>query len=136
MNNTAIILNKINEERNETNIKDEKLKKELEVLLDNICIQKIKENIYTFFKFFASKKKGILYFLLLTGDKLDGIYEFKVFGHNVKFKKIILNNEPTIRIDTISNYDLAEFDVKDVLTIIEKNNDLQFKNILINLCLH
>lgn len=127
MNNSALVLAKINEDRNETNIKDVKLRKKLEVLINNVCVQKLEENKYTFFKYFASKKKGVLYCLLLTGDELDGIYEFKIFGHNVNFENIITKDGTILRINTTSNYDLAEFDMKDVTTKIKREDDLIFK---------
>lgn len=123
----AAVKEKINEERQETNIKDNALRKKLELLMNNVCIQKLEDNSYVFFKHFASKKKGIIYQLLLSGDSFDGIYEFKVFGHNVNFNKNITKEGVVVRIETTSNYDLAEFDVKDIITNIEKNNDIQFR---------
>lgn len=124
----AAVLNKINEERTETNIKDIELRKKLEVIMNNTCIQKLENNKYFFYKHFASKKKGIVYQLLLSGDEFDGIYEFKVFGHNVHFKNVVNELGLGTKIDTVSNFDLAEFDVQDIKTIIKREHDLEFKS--------
>lgn len=115
---------KISEVRDETNIKDANLRRKLDLLLSNTCIQKLDKDNYVFFKYFASNKKGILYQLLLSGDSDDAIYEFGVFGHDVKF---IQKLRQPLRIETKSNYDLAEFDVKDITTTVMKENDIQFK---------
>lgn len=120
-------MSKINEDRNETNIKDAKLRKKLDLLMNNICVQKLEENKYTFFKYFASKQKGILYCLLLTGDELDGIYEFKVFGHDLKFESVIMDHGVVTKISSVSNYNLAEFDMKNVVTKVKKEDDIMFK---------
>lgn len=117
----------MNEDRCETNIKDAKLRKKLDILMKNVCIQKLEENKYTFFKYFAGKQKGVLYCLLLTGDELDGIYEFKVFGHDLKFENVVTDCGVVTRIHSVSNYNLAEFDIKNVVTKIEKENDIIFK---------
>lgn len=123
----SAVREKINEERGQTNIKDNILNSKLSVLINNICFQKL-DNTYIFFKHFASKKKGIIYQLLLSGNDYDGIYEFNVFGHNVKFRNIITEEGSTIfKIETTSNFDLAEFDVKDETTTIIKKDELQFK---------
>lgn len=127
MNSNLAVLSKINEDRNETNIKDTKLRKKLDLLMNNVCIQKLEENKYTFFKYFASKQKGILYCLLLTGDELDGIYEFKVFGHDLKFETAIMDHGVVTKVCSVSNYNLAEFDMKDVVTEIKKENDITFR---------
>lgn len=126
MSNLAV-LSKINEDRSETNIKDAKLRKKLELLMNNVCVQKLEENKYTFFKYFAGKQKGVLYCLLLTGDELDGIYEFKVFGHDLKFENVVTDCGVVTKIHSVSNYNLAEFDVKNVTTKIKKENELIFK---------
>lgn len=126
MSNTAVLA-KFNEDRHETNIKDNKLRKKLDLLMNNVCVQKIEDNQYTFIKYFASKKKGIIYCLILSGDQLDGIYQFNVFGHELNFENKMTNEGMVTKINTSFNYDLAEFDMKDVTTKITKENDLQFK---------
>lgn len=123
----AAVKEKINEIREETNIKDNTLRKKLELLMNNICVQKLDNDSYVFFKHFASKKKGVIYQLLISGDSFDGIYEFKVFGHNVNFKNKITEDGVVVKIETTSNFDLAEFDVKDITTTIKMIDELQFK---------
>lgn len=114
---------KINEVREETNIKDANLRKKLEGIMNNVCIQKLDNEHFVFFKHFASKKKGIIYQLILSGDHYDGIYEFKIFGHDLQFVSRV--GKP-LKIKTKSNFDLAEFDVKNIITTITKTNDIQF----------
>lgn len=121
------------------NIKDIYLKTKIEILLNNWCVQKT-NNEYIFYKHFNSNRKGVINQLILSGNNYDGIYEFEIFGHDLKFQNYYDHtiNNMIIKIESLSNYDLATFIKKNTNVIIdrkEKNNDNIFwdeinKNIL------
>lgn len=124
MNN--IVLSHINSDRTDINVKDTKLKQKLDLLINNICIQRLEKNKYCFFKYFASTRKGIMYLLILSGDVLDGLYEFEIFGHQLKFIQRTKEIGEVLEVRTSTNYAQACFDVKDVTTIIKNNEPFEF----------
>jgi len=106
------------------NIKDIYLKTKIEVLLNNWCVQKT-NNEYIFFKHFNSNRKGVINQLILSGNDYDGIYEFEIFGHDLKMHNIFDKsiNDLVIKIDSASNYDLATFNKRNnKITIFKRNH--------------
>lgn len=118
-----IIPPKANHDKVIANVKNIYLKTKLEILLNNWCVQKI-NNEYIFFKHFNSNRKGVINQLILSGNDYDGIYEFEIFGHNLKmstvFDKTI--NDLVMKVESCSNYDLAVFNKKKNRIIISKKN--------------
>ena len=124
MNN--IVLTQLCTKTEELNVKDTKLKQKLTLLLESTCLQRLEKDRYSFLRYFPSKRKGNIFILIISGDSMDGLYEFEIFGHNLKFiEKRNLMGE-VLNIETNSNYSLANFDLKDVNTIITRENDFQF----------
>lgn len=91
-------------------IKDLFVKSRIEMLLDSWCIQKMGEDEYLFFKHIISPRKSVLYQLVLSGGDDDGIYEFELVNKNLSFETIEVDNKSILKVNTISNYDLAGFD--------------------------
>lgn len=119
----STIPSKIEHNSKVSNIKDAYLKSKLEFLLNNWCAQKLNDDV-VFFKHFNSNKRGVIYQLILSGNEYDGLYEFQVFGHDLTFDNLVLNNEVIMKIDTFSNFDLAEFEKTDVITTINFNEGI------------
>lgn len=133
MNN--VVLTQICTNNNELNVKDTKLRQKLNLLLNNTCIQRLEKDKYTLLRYFPSTRKGNIYILILSGDILDGLYEFEIFGHNLQFIEKRSSIGDILEIKTTANYSLACFDLKDVSTIITKENDLQFSEDINNFLL-
>lgn len=93
----------------EIDIKDIYIKTQIEILLNNWCVQKT-NNEYLFLKHFNSNKKGLIYQLILSGNDYDGIYEFEIFGHDLKIKNILCDGEIIMQIKSRSNCTLAVFE--------------------------
>ena len=85
------------------------LKTQLEILLNNWCVQKI-NNEFIFFKHFVSNKKGLIYQLILSGNDYDGIYEFEIFGHDLKINNVVSGNDVVMVVNSLSNCSLAIFE--------------------------
>lgn len=106
------------------NIKDVYLKAKIEILLNNWCVQKT-NNEYVFFKHFNSNRKGVINQLIFSGNDYDGIYEFEIFGHDLKMQNVFDKsiNDLVIKIESLSNYDLAIFNKKNnKITVSRKNH--------------
>lgn len=119
-----------------SDVKDVFLKTEVEILLNNWCVQKTNED-YIFFKHFKTERKGVVYQLILSGNEFDGLYEMEVFGKNLKFKNIYDKsiNDMVLKVETNSNYDLATFDKKGFNVSLDKSKNSNFESALkSNLC--
>lgn len=103
------------------NVKDVYLKAKLEILLNNWCVQKTNSE-YVFFKHFNSNRKGVINQLILSGNDYDGIYEFEIFGHDLKMISIFDKNinDLVMKIESCSNYDLAVFNKKKTCITVSK----------------
>lgn len=113
---------KVNHTRKIADIKDIFLKTEIEILLNNWCVQKLNEE-YVFFKHFNSNRKGVIHQLILSGNEYDGVYELEIFGRNLKIKNIYDKelNDIVMKIETLGNYDLAKFDKRGYTYTVDKN---------------
>lgn len=124
---------KINSKKIETDIKDIYLKTQIEKLLNNWYVQKIKNEIL-FYKHFKSNKKGLIYQLILSGNDYDGIYEFEIFGHNLSIKNVLKNNDVVMVVKSLSNCSLALFEKGGGKTILCSkqylNNDFFKKDVI------
>lgn len=105
------------------NIKNVYTKTKMEILLNNWCVEKT-NNEYIFYKHFNSDKKGVIHQLILSGGDYDGIYEFEVFGHDLSFENVYdqNSNDLVMKINSLSNYDLAEFNKKGYKFTVDKLN--------------
>lgn len=128
MNRSNLNLNLIPPKAHHTkvvaNVKDVYLKAKLEILLNNWCVQKT-NNEYVFFKHFNSNRKGVINQLILSGNDYDGIYEFEIFGHDLRMQNIYDKtiNDLVMKIESCSNYDLAAFNKKkNVITVSKKTH--------------
>ncbi|QUH22035.1 hypothetical protein [Alkaliphilus sp. B6464] len=128
--NMNIVPNKIDHLKEIADVKDVFLKTEIEILLNNWCVQQINQE-YIFFKHFNSNRKGVIYQLILSGNEYDGIYELEVFGHDLKFKNVFKKeiNDLMIEVKTNGNYDLARFNKKSYTFTVDRNitGDESFK---------
>lgn len=111
-----------------SDIKDVFLKTEIEILLNNWCVQKTNDD-YIFFKHFETSRKGVVYQLILSGNEYDGLYEMEVFGKHLKFKNAFDRslNEMILKIETNGNYDLATFDKVGFNLTLDKTKEFNFK---------
>jgi len=114
-----------------SDVKDVFLKTEVEILLNNWCVQKSNED-YIFFKHFKTDRKGVVYQLILSGNEYDGLYEMEVFGKHLKFKNIFDKsiNDMVLKIETNGNYDLATFDKKGYSVTLDRKSEKNFDSLL------
>ena len=124
--NTVLIPEKMEHHKEVANIKDSFLKTKIEVLLNNWCVQRT-NNEFVFFKHFNSSRKGVINQLILSGNDFDGIYEFEIFGHDLKIQNVFNKEikDLVIKIDSHSNYDLAVFNNKNNKLIYSKKNQTE-----------
>lgn len=135
---TAVVMKCLSEKVEKSKARDTVGKKKVELLMKKTCIQKLNSNSYVFFKHFASTQRGVIYQLILGGEEFDGIYEFKMFGKDIGLKYGENKLGKCLEIDSSINFDLAEFDIKDVTTVFKRKNDVQFKgemNTLLRECI-
>lgn len=122
-NNLSLIPPKTPHTKVVANVKDVYLKTKLEVLLNNWCVQKT-NNEYIFFKHFNSNRKGVINQLILSGNDYDGVYEFEIFGHDLKMRNVFDRsiNDLVIKIESSSNYDLAIFNKGNTVVSVSRKN--------------
>lgn len=100
------------------------LKNKVNILLNNWCVQKI-NNEYTFFKHIQSDRKGVIHQVILSGNEYDGVYELEIFGHGLTFENKVVDREAIMKINTNSNYDLAQFTKESHCETLEmRDNDI------------
>ena len=71
---------------------------------------------------------GVINQLILSGNDYDGIYEFEIFGHDLKMISIFDKNinDLVMKIESCDNYDLAVFNKRKRITVSKSIGRRQF----------
>lgn len=114
-----------------SDIKDVFLKTELEMLINNWCVQKSNGD-YVFFKHFETSRKGVVYQLVLSGNDYDGLYEMEVLGKKLKLKNAFNKtiNDMVLKFETLGNYELASFEKLDKSVFLDRKDYPEFEKTL------
>lgn len=122
---------------NLVDITDRRKRALIEVLIDRWMLYKDEEDsIYV--KHTASPRKNVLYQVILSGKKWDGIYEFAFKGKKISVKGYIIEEEgreeKILVIKSNGNYDLANLgDYKHPYTVCRSDfkSDEEFKKAML-----